>query len=173
MSYKVNDEHALGLGGFVAYIDDQRTGETRAGDTGTENDKEYSDYLHELELSHTYRLNNRQSFVSSLYSEYEKNVYQGTTEIWEARFRFNHALENGKTNLSFFTRLSINRESRGITETGRETTDIDRTGIGVSASHKVNEDRTLLGETWYQTQTKENGPSQDTVFTKLAMRYSY
>ncbi len=173
MSYKIDETNALSLGGFIATISDKRTGKGRNGDVDSY-DKRQSDYLHELEFAHTYRLNDRQTFTTSIYNEYESNQYQGTNEIWELRFKFNYALVNGKTKVSPFVRLPINRESREVQKDGtRETVDTDRTRVGVSASHQVNEDWTMLGETWYQTQTKEDGPSKDTVFLKLAMRYSY
>lgn len=173
MSYRIDEKNAFFMEGFLAYVADERTGAGRTGDSSREKDKEYSDYLHELELGHRYKLNDRQVFQSSIYSEYEKNKYDGTSEIWELRLRFNHTLENGKTTLSAFTRLPINRERRNITDKGRETEDIDRTRIGVSGVHEIDESWTVIGETWYQTQTKEDGPSQDTMFLKLAMKYSY
>lgn len=179
MSYKINDTNSVSLSGFIAPISTNRSGESASGDVGGDYDKEYTDYLHELELGHTYRLNDHQSLTTSIYNEYEKNHYVRTAEIWELRFRFNHAMENGKTTISPFTRLPINRESRTINESGRYTEDTNRIRIGVAGSHKVSDDWTMLGEVYYQNTTStetssgSTKASNDLYFLKLAMRYSY
>jgi len=173
MSYKINDTHAIGLVGYVSYTTAEQTGRGRNGDK--ENwDKRYSDYLHELSLDYRYKVGSRQTLVTSIFHKYETFVYARTIEAWELRFRFNHVTEDGKTTVSPYVRLPLNRETRAVTGNGeRNTVDTDRTRAGVALSHKVSESWTTIGDVWYQSQTKENGPSIEAYFLKLALRYTY
>lgn len=165
MSYKVNDDWSVFLSGFSGFR--------------TENNASTKDeYVHEYDSGVRYRLPNAQQLQVSVYSEYANgNGDAGeTTEEWQLRLRYNHKMENGKTTVSPWARIGLDRETRKSTE--ENDRDRIRHRFGLTVSHKSTDTFTVFGEVNWQTERVEGydgvrGEDKQRTFYKLGFRQAF
>lgn len=153
MSYKLNDKTSLFLSGFVSYVDIEKN-DKQDVDGYQVDGYQVDGYNHELESGVKYKLPNTQELQVSLYSEYTRDKDESSTEEYQLRLRYNHKLENGKTTLSPWVRIGLDREQRD--KNGQGDKDRLRHRIGLTASHNVTDDFSVFGEINWQTEKVED-----------------
>ncbi|GLI55340.1 hypothetical protein PM10SUCC1_08540 [Propionigenium maris DSM 9537] len=177
MSYTINDSVEWFFEGFLAPTTSKLNDTKTRGGDGVEGKEYGSDYRHELDSGLKFKLPNGQKLSLSLYSEYKREVYASSTEEYQFRIVYDHKLKNGKTTLTPFARIGLEREQRYKDGSDLEK-DRLRHRFGLKTSHKVSEDFTLLGEVYYQTGRVEDSSGnresdENKMFYKVGFRQAF
>lgn len=181
MTYKLTDNATLYMDGFTgpAFVETDGVGRLDgSSDQKVVKRRNYdNDWYQELQvIGLRYRLANKNTVWTSLYSEYKDTESVERYSRWQARLGYNWAVtSNLAINPYMRYDLDYDIESKAKSATNGLTKDAKGVRVGTTATYKLNPTLTLLGEVYYDTavQTDYDGreyEDRDKIFTKLGFR---
>ena len=172
--YKFNDQWSL----FNGWLFGLRQDDAYRGYSEV---KSWDDYFHELETGVKYKFTDDQAVSFSIYNEYvksEKSDMQYRAhkfEDWQIRLAYEKKFSNGIM-VSPFIRYSVSSETEN--SNGIDTDHDGKGRYGVKMGYVADNGIGIYGETYYQSEPRENSPGPDSpdknrVFFKLALDYKF
>jgi|GEM_PF-686312 hypothetical protein len=184
MTYDINDKVQLYLNGFVGPQINRVQHGTRKDHSYDSTSKDSAIYWHdwyqEIEvIGVKYKLDNKDTFWTSLYNEYKRNEYKENYTRWQLRTGYNWNV-NSKLSINPFIRydLSYVTTNDEISSDHGKEKDSHETRIGSTVKYKIDPTLTLGGEIYWQNAKTEDykgkdNPDKNRMFYKLSITKAF